>query len=232
MLKRYNLPIILPQTVLVVLFSVLVFFLADDDHKTNLSFLISFGFMIASLFTGEILLILVDYKKKNDKSINEFILFVPANLLAFVIFFVVSFIFLFAQASNAVIVSVIDGILYFLYLSYLFLVTFIVKKQAQVRKEIKTKVNYIRLLESDLLSIAESVQDRTFKERLENLAHDVRFSDPMSDKSLKPIEEEMNYLCDDIKVDIENNDLEGAKAKADKLSRLLKERNRKCKILK
>ena len=67
---------------------------------------------------------------------------------------------------------------------------------------------------------------------LQDLARDVRFSDPMSDSSLTNIEDQLFSLSGEIREDAENKKYEEIKEKADKMSKLLKERNRKCKILK
>lgn len=96
----------------------------------------------------------------------------------------------------------------------------------RVEKKVQEKVFYIRNLQTDIECLADTEQDMETKKALEQLAEKIRFSDPMSNEQLTPIEEKIESLIDEMK---------SANQKSEIIARidaLLDERNRKCKILK
>ena len=232
MLKRYNLPILLGEAVILVIFSILVFALGDKAHFGTASFIISYIFVFLAIGLGEGLLFLVDMKKKHDNSINEILLFVPANVIAYALYFLVCLIALFAKPVKTTFVWVTDMIILVIYVAYGFFMWFVVAKQSDNREHTRKKVRYIRALEEELNSSADYVEDAEVKQQLQDLARDVRFSDPMSDDSLTGIEDQLFSLSGEIRDHAESKQYEEIKEKADKMSKLLKERNRKCKLLK
>ena len=232
MLKRYNLPLLLGQAVWLTIFSILVFAVGNKDGFSTASFIISYIFMFVAIGLGEGLLFLVDLKKKHDPSINEAMLFFPANIALFVGYFLVCVIAYFAKPEKTTFVWVVDMILLVIFAAYGFLMYFVVAKQNENREVIRKKVRYIRTLEEELVGSADYVDDKDVKEILLALSRDVRFSDPMSDPSLAGIEDELFSLSGEIREHAEKKEYEEIKAKAERMSKLLKERNRKCKILK
>ena len=232
MLKRYNLPILLGEAVVLIIFSILVFALGDKAHYGNASFIISYIFVFVAIGLGQGLLFLVDMKKKHDKSINEILLFVPANVIVYALYFLVCIIALIAMPVKQTFVWVTNMIILVLYAAYGFFMWFVVAKQSENREHTRKKVRYIRGLEEELNSSADYVEDAEVKQQLIDLARDVRFSDPMSDESLTNIEDKLFSLSGEIRDHAESKQYEEIKTKADEMSKLLKERNRKCKILK
>ena len=96
----------------------------------------------------------------------------------------------------------------------------------RVEQKVQGKVFYIKNLQVDIEILASAEKDAETKKALEQLAEKIRFSDPMSNEQLAPLEERIAIAVQSLK---SSND----KMKIiEELDLLLDERNRKCKILK
>lgn len=96
----------------------------------------------------------------------------------------------------------------------------------KVEQKVQGKVFYIKNLQVDIEILASAEKDAKTKKALEQLAEKTRFSDPMSNVQLTPLEERIAIAVESLK---SSND----KMKIiEELNLLLDERNRKCKILK
>lgn len=95
-----------------------------------------------------------------------------------------------------------------------------------VEEKVEKKVFFIKALQVDVELIAETETDPAIKEELINLAEKIRFSDPMSDESLREIEIEISNKIKELKFS------ENKKPFIATISALLSERNKKVKILK
>lgn len=96
----------------------------------------------------------------------------------------------------------------------------------RVEENIKSNVNFIRLNQCEVELLADAEEDAKVKEELQKLAEKIRFSDPMSNDVVKPIEEKIIKKIEELK--IENSKLELIK----ELETLLNERNKKIKMMK
>lgn len=95
---------------------------------------------------------------------------------------------------------------------------------------VNTKVmTYFRL---DMDSIVYSCQDSELKKKLERLAEDIRYSDPVSNDELKEIENQISEELKVLKNLIQVSDVEKATEKIKQIMDLLRERNYKCKAFK
>lgn len=232
MIKRYNFPVILAQIAIIAIYSIVVFALGAKENLGNASFIVSYIFIYLATALGQCLIYLVERKKSHDQSINDIMLFVPANVIVFLAYLGVSIFFYFAKASTVTLLLVIDLSLLILYVAYGLFVWFVKVKQSEEKEHIRKKVNFIRVLEEELLSAADKIDDAETKEIVTSLARDVRFSDPMSDVSLAALEDDIYALSGKIAEFAKAKQFELVKQEAQNLANLLKERNRKCKILK
>jgi hypothetical protein len=95
----------------------------------------------------------------------------------------------------------------------------------------RTKTVFISELRAGIDSLLPRVTDAALNARLSKLAEEARFSDPMSSEALASIETEIGAKFADIKTAVCAGNFGIADA-IDELSRLLAERNRKCKTAK
>lgn len=99
---------------------------------------------------------------------------------------------------------------------------------ARVEAKVQRKVSVIKGMQTEVEMIAEAQTDAAVKETLEGLADKLKYSDPMSDESLAPIEDEISAKISALKIQptIE------IPASVKQIEMLLLERNKKSKLLK
>ena len=102
MFKRYYLPLLIAQGVVLAIFSILVFSLGSKEAFGTASFILSYVFIYLSVALGYGLMFLVDQKKKHDESINELMLFFPANIIAYLAFFLVNILALIIRPEKTI----------------------------------------------------------------------------------------------------------------------------------
>ncbi|MBE6674036.1 MAG: hypothetical protein E7596_02895 [Ruminococcaceae bacterium] len=99
-------------------------------------------------------------------------------------------------------------------------------------KRARKKVFYIRSLQSDIDNCIPKVSDPKLSQQLVDLASKIRFSDPMSHKSLRDSEQKLQDLVYKITTNISNGEFDDIPSLINETSIELDYRNNKCKILK
>lgn len=94
------------------------------------------------------------------------------------------------------------------------------------------KILYIRLLETDVKSAMACVSDGEMKAKLQKLADDIRFSDPMSHESLASCEMEIEEAVRFVVATLRADPAADVSKKIEEIRALLVYRNERCKILK
>ena len=102
----------------------------------------------------------------------------------------------------------------------------------QVGEKVEKKTRYIALLQADAQMLCQKCSDPELKAKLQKLAEDIRFSDPMSDPSLSKLEERLSATVIACGEALDSNDVALAAQMQQKAANLLAERNAKCKALK
>lgn len=96
-------------------------------------------------------------------------------------------------------------------------------------KKIVKNVSFMRNLQSKMNMLVSQCKNPELKKEVEALAEDIKYSDPVSNDSLKEIERELCFYIEDLQkavVDNEDNAVEICK----KAKSVLAERNRLCKL--
>lgn len=99
-------------------------------------------------------------------------------------------------------------------------------------KHARKKVFYIRSLQSDIDNCIPKVSDPALSQQLADLSSKIRYSDPMSHKSLKNSEQKLQDLVYQIYTKVSNGDFDSVPPLIEATSIELDYRNNKCKILK
>ena len=99
---------------------------------------------------------------------------------------------------------------------------------ARVEAKIQRKVSTIKGLQINVELLAETQTDTYIKTALETLAEKLKYSDPMSDESLAPIEDEITAKINALKIQPIADIPDSVK----QIEMLLLERNKKTKLLK
>ena len=101
--------------------------------------------------------------------------------------------------------------------------------QTEIEKgeqKVQGKVFYIKNLQVDIEILASAEKDTKIKEQLEQLAEKIRFSDPMSNEQLAPLEERIAIAVESLKSSDDKLEI------INQLNKLIDERNKKVETLK
>jgi hypothetical protein len=99
-------------------------------------------------------------------------------------------------------------------------------------QEIKEKVFYIQSIAANLEGLASLAPDADIQKKLNALYETVRYSDPMSNDSLAPIERRIEEQAAVLSEQVNSKDWESVSSLCGTLTHLVEERNRKCRLLK
>ncbi len=94
------------------------------------------------------------------------------------------------------------------------------------------KVSYIKSMQADLETLVVKTDNALIKQELKKLIFEVKYSDPMSHDSLYPLEEKIKEQVTELCEAVEIKEDGTAKSLISEISKLIVERNQKCKILK
>ena len=96
----------------------------------------------------------------------------------------------------------------------------------KVEQKVQGKVFYIKNLQVDIEILASAEKDAKTKKALEQLADKIRFSDPMSNEQLAPLEERIAIAVESLKSSDDKLEI------INQLNKLIDERNKKVETLK
>lgn len=221
-MKSNKLISIIAIVITFIIFNVLAFVIPSDFTS---SFWISYVF---SILAFALVLLIVSFSNKLE-SINKGIF--PYSLLYYtgvyviidlIIFLLTKFISEFPAWLSIVLNVLLLGIY-----GYLFISVYLVSKNSNtLKKEIGKKVFYLKDLQTDIEIIATKEEDKEVKQKLDKLAENLKYSDPMSNENLQELELKIKDKVDELKKS--SNKLKVI----EEIQSLLEERNKKSKILK
>lgn len=99
-------------------------------------------------------------------------------------------------------------------------------------REIGAKQFYIESIKVKIDMVKEKTDDMLLKERLEKLAEDFNYSDPMSADELSTLEREIENNVDILSKKVDDGEYQAASHMCESIKLQLIERNKKCKMLK
>lgn len=106
--------------------------------------------------------------------------------------------FRFVKVQNFV--SIIVSVLIFGISSVLMISSQVAKDEInRVESKVKEKADFIRLIQCDVELLANDEKDAEIKKLLEDFAENIRFSDPMSNEQLMPIENKIKDKISELK---------------------------------
>ena len=232
MLRKFGLPFVVAQLAILVIYSVFIFALGSKDAFSTGSFIFSYIFIFVFLALNGCGLFFCNKKEGHDKSINDAMYFFPAWIIAFLASLGLNLIFYFTQPAKMTLAVVLVITFLVIYIAYFALIFYVVLAQRKNREHVRRKVNFIRGVTAELDGCLDKAQDPVLRESLSKLRDDVRFSDPMSDDELKNIDDTLFSLGGEISDLVDEGKVDAACEKINQMSHLVKERNRKCKMLK
>lgn len=96
----------------------------------------------------------------------------------------------------------------------------------KVEDAVRKKVFYIQALQADVELLADDEKNVDVRTNLTQLAEKIRYSDPMSNERLKDLEDKISTMVSELKTSPDKITI------VNEISKLLDERNKKCKIMK
>lgn len=102
----------------------------------------------------------------------------------------------------------------------------------EIDQKVQEKVFYIKFMEADLNSMAESCSDAALRKDIRGLAEAIKYSDPMSSPQLAAVETKLETICTEIGELVVESKIDKARALCKEANQVLIERNQKCKLLK
>lgn len=101
-----------------------------------------------------------------------------------------------------------------------------------VDETVKVDTEVVTNFQIDIAGIVDCCEDSNIKSELEKLNDAFRFSDPVSNAKTKEAEDKINVLLNELKANVESNNVSEATALVKKITNALAERNRICKASK
>ena len=176
--------------ILLIAFAVLTTVLLVIPAEKTSAFWISYGFTVFA-FAAQVLIWNIGFK--NGESLKSKFLGIPIVHLGTTYLIIQSLstvLFRFVEVQSFV--SIIVSVLILGIFSVLMISSQVVRDEInRVEEKVKAKVDFIRLIQCDVELLANAETDMETKKSLEDLAEKIRFSDPMSNEQLKPIEEKI-----------------------------------------
>jgi len=227
-LKNNKLLGIIVTLIVLAVYNVLIFILVDTKDRM---FFVSYAFTLVALVLPLIIQIAQYPKQQTPKSVF-------LNLPLYPILFVYLIVQLIAGTGLMFLpdeqykVSLIVQIVILAIFAILMISTVFVKNVAEdFEGHVAEKRFYLKSLEVDVSGMADRTDDALLKKNLKNLADAFKYSDPMSDDSLAPLENKIAGLVAELENAVASNpDMAPQKIKDVELA--LTERNRKAKLLK
>ncbi len=210
--------------ILLIAFAVLTAVLLVIPTEESSAFWISYGF---SAFAFAVQILIWNIGFKNGESLKSKFLGIPVIHIGTTYLIVQSLltvVFRFVQVQSWV--SVVVSVVIISIFSVLMISSQAARDEInRVEEKVKAKIGFIRLIQCDVELLANTETDPETKKSLEDLAEKIRFSDPMSNEQLKPIEEKIAGKITELKSSNSKSAVIG------EIDSLLAERNSKAKFL-
>ena len=96
--------------------------------------------------------------------------------------------------------------------------------------KLKTDISCMTTLRSIVYPLANQCPDPNAKKALGQLADEFRYSDPVSSEALKPVENDLQVLVSELQNEVGSGNITQITSLCGKISTVLTERNRLCKL--
>ena len=220
-------------TSLFILFNVVSFvsFGWDNPNKYTTSFWISYAFITIS-FIGQLVCTKIAFNADNYNQLFFNLPLITVSWTGLLVSFVVGSVCMF-EPSIPYWVSTIVCML-FLVLNVIAITkgSMGADISSKIDEEIKDKTLFIKSLVIDAEELLNKAQTEEVKVECKKIYEAIRYSDPVSDGTLKLVEDEILLKFNSLKDSIKENEIETIKNKSSELIDLINERNKKCKLYK
>ena len=212
-------------------FSLTVFALMPEERKGSAVLWISWAFGGPVNFLAAAFLICRAFRKSADGLIRIPLYLGLAGIFT-LLYIAMGATFIFWTKVELAIAVVLLAALSAIYLILAMYVVLGAEYIARDLRRTRKKVLFVKLLEADILDAVVKAKHSASASALENLAEQVRFSDPMSDSSLAVLESEILAELAKATAALAADETADITPFVTSIERLLDQRNRRCLILK
>ena len=193
-------------------------------------FWFSYGFLMLA-FVLQIAAILTGRFESGVESVFFGFPLVSVSLFYFIITAVLSLAFMILVSVGVAVPFMLMFVLECLVLG-LYAIAFIISLShknvvVEIDKNIKKNVFAIRTLVTDVECLAEAVEDSTLKAKLNRLAEDIRYSDPMTNETVAELDLQMKDAIAELEVFVSEQDYSAAEAKIRQAQLIMSKRNKR-----
>lgn len=201
-----------------------------ESNALKLVFWFSYGFTMLA-FVLQIAVILTGRFESGVESVFFGIPLVSVSLFYFIIATILSLAFMmlvsFGVAVPFMLMLVLECVVLGVYAIALIMSLSHKDVVVAIDQNIKKNVFAIRTLVTDVESLAESVEDGALKIKLNRLAEDIRYSDPMTNDVVAELDLQMKDAIAELEVYVSEQDYSNAEAKIRQAQLLISKRNKR-----
>ena len=215
--------------ILIAVFNLIVFILPFEQ---TVSFWIAYIFAMIALVSQEFVWV---FAWEKSSSLKSKFLGIPLLQISF-LYLIVQVIFSLAFIIIPILfwqAALIEGVVWLAICAILMIAVDIGRNEIErVDKKISEKVNFIKSLRIEVEQMVLKCESDAIKKELRKLSETIRYSDPMSDSSLEPIEKEISDHTGKLSGLVCSGDEAACMSMISDVKSLLNERNAKTKSLK
>lgn len=231
MKKFARLIVILSLLIILGVVCTIVFLTIPEERLETTAFWLAFSFAVPWSFLVALALHLWAGSKSAAGEMTSAIVYSLVTVFA-ILYLVVGLIFMYLPVKKTTLLIIIETVISAAYFIAIMYFVFGAKYLANDRKEVKSKVMFIKLLKADVDACVLKTDNAQIIDALNALSADVRFSDPMSHPSLAGMEGDISAYVSAISNMLSGKQEEGVLPLIKRASDTLKMRNERCKILK
>ena len=235
-MRKVSSRVVLLFAIFVVAYNVLLFVLNDSFGVFDRAFWIAYAFIMFAVIMGCITAFGF-VKRRGAGGAKDYALFgIPLLLIASVyaaVEFILGTVFMSVHIADLYANLLPQLILALIYIG-IFMITLITKNFIQGgNKEIDKKIGFISEVSGVIALAATAATDEDLKKELLRYSDDIKYSDPIGNKSLAKLEKAIEANAYKIKDRVtDGKDIDGVKELLAQSKLLLAERNMQCKALK
>ncbi len=218
----------LVYVILLGVFNLLVFTISKSRNDV---FWLSYGFMTLA-FVVQIVSMFLSFKSADVETA-----FFGIPLASFSVFYlcaelVIGTLFMIFQIASFTLSLVIQVLVLAVFFIIAIISLLARDTVQQIGENVKEHVSNLKSVLVDIEMIMDACTDLELKEKLRKLSETIKYSDPISNEAIAEVEQRIMRKISELRINVDDNQIEDAKQSCAELERLYVERNKKLAISK
>jgi hypothetical protein len=229
--KRGLLFSILPTIIVAIVYSLIVFLVVDAENRNNI-FWMSYAFTMAAIIFNILCAVIVIGKGGYPKKTFLGLSVLHAGMVYMFVQLIAGILLMLLPDGSWKLSLIVQVIILAIFLIAVIGALAVGEHTTDFEAEVAQKRYYIQSIVVELEGMAAAAQDAAVKKLLKDLYESFKYSDPMSNDALTPLENKIAALVAELGELVQVGDAPAISAKAKEIETALAERNRKVKLLK